>query len=318
MRQLLMTLLALALLIAPCCAQLPNDRGISKEFTNWDVAWNASNVQEKRNFTWIEKARSQRWDAPDAPFSAAKANVERMFANRKDHEAIEQELLLQAANNPSAVNNFAWGHAARLRLDLKETSSFYQSRLASEQMNVTFTPSFEYVRLQFLMTDAIHFRGTLLTPIGERLIQHWPDDEKIISRQIGLLENLPTLAARERVLQLVNQRIEDNPQLAKHWVTLGYIYKHWSWWNDNLADTPASKGADAVEFYQYRWVSDVAEVLPTPAQRKQAQLYAKRDAALALAAYQRSLQLARSQSEWALISGPTVVKKLEDWIKNNP
>ena len=265
-------------------AQEKDFKTLSPAFVRWDVAWQRTLPHWKKKLQWVVKAQSQPWTESDAPFLTIGREIDRKLKDRADFIGVEEFYRQQAQAQPDAVNNYAWGYSVLRRY--KAVKSPFRSLFPAltTLQNSPYAPSFQYTKLLFSLQKRDFNNPKVLEPVAQRLLKRSPNDATLQLYTAELLGKIPTQAARQQSLALMQKLIKRRPSEISYWSQLADVYDNWWGW-----DIHTSRIASA-----------------------------RRDGDAALAAYRKTISLSPPNSPWRGEIGQMLMDRIIQWKRKHP
>ena len=199
----------------------------------------------KRQATATASWMTEKWTGDDAPYIAARENIERDFSRGGITVAYLRDLEQASTKNERApLPLFRWA-CARYKSQSLHPALPPMPMPAEGNFNEVPSPhTYEYARVRFLSETSIHGRRELMA-VGRRLLAHNPNDFDV---EYGLTDCFgESMSAEEKQAALVyaDHLIQKYPNKPSVYTVKGGVY--FSYWVDHRDKQDAR---EAIRWYQ--------------------------------------------------------------------
>lgn len=185
-------------------------------------------VDALTNNTWIR----EQWTGNDAPFAAARAQIEKAENAGQSPLSIVTRMSAQAKDNPNdTLMQFAWAYAVHLAFKTMPTTKAVYDLLFPAELAIARAPqphTYNYNRLHYLLwlDNAGGLPSYHLKDFGNRLLQKDPHDFPVLMDQVVIYTQNEDNTKKQTGYNLIQDMIKKYPSRPQNYDLLGFWYSN--------------------------------------------------------------------------------------------
>jgi len=177
-----------------------------------------------------EERIREKWTGDEKPFLDIQREMDEAIAQGQSAKTLASDAKAAAVQSPQdAQAQFRWAYAALKAvpsISEKEDDARGLHGIAQAMWKAESPRSYQYDRLLFLI-ETFFVTARELRPLGERLLDHNPNDLKVIARFVWMLKIGQEPQETQRALKYTQQLIKSEPNNPRYLAMLGDVY-YWT------------------------------------------------------------------------------------------